>query len=173
MKKGLLIVNTGNSKGKTTAAFGQALRSAGQGLKVCIIQFIKGHDQTGEAKAVRAHLAENIELHITGSGFTWQQDQQRVQEAADQGWQLARAKISSDAYDMIVLDEFTYLLSYQLIDENQALDFIKNRPPRLHIVITGRNAGPGLIEAADLVTEMREIKHHYRQGVKAQKGIEF
>jgi cob(I)alamin adenosyltransferase len=172
-KKGLLIVNTGNSKGKTTAAFGQALRAAGQGMRVCIIQFIKAQQQTGEAKAVRENLADRIELHTTGSGFTWQQDHKRVEEAAEKGWKLAQEKISSNDYDLIILDEFTYLFSYKLIDGNEALDFIKNRPQRLHIVITGRGASPELIEAADLATEMQEIKHHYRQGVKAQKGIEF
>ena len=171
--KGLIIVNTGNSKGKTTAAFGQALRSAGQGMRVCIIQFIKAGQQTGEAKAVKEKLADCIELHITGSGFTWQQDQQQVQEAADKGWQLAKEKISSNNYDLIILDEFTYLLNYKLVDSTETLDFIKNRPQQLHIVITGRGASPELIETADLVTEMQEIKHHYRQGVKAKKGIEF
>lgn len=171
--KGLVIVNTGNGKGKTTAAFGQALRVAGHGDAVCIIQFIKGKWQTGEAKAV-AMCNDLIELHVCGTGFTWDADDLgEVKQAAQRGWQLARAKILSGAYRLVVLDELTYLLNYELVAESEILATLEARPVGVNIVITGREAGSGLIALADIVTEMREIKHCYGTGVKAGKGIEF
>jgi len=171
--QGLVIINTGHGKGKTTAALGQALRAAGQGLKVCIIQFIKGQGKTGEALALASAFPGQVELHRVGTGFTWQQDKDTVKEAALAGWNLAREKISSDAYDLIVLDELTYLIGFGILAEAEALALFSARPKRLHLVITGRDASQGLIEYADLVTEMRAIKHPFQKGVKAQKGIEF
>lgn len=171
--QGLVIINTGHGKGKSTAAFGQALRAAGQGLKVCIIQFIKGQTQTGEAKAITAAFPGQIELHLAGTGFTWQQDKETVKKAALAGWQLARKKIASDTYDLVVLDELTYLITLGLVPEEEILSLFQARPKRLHLVITGRDASPGLIAYADLVTEMRPIKHPYQKGIKAQKGIEY
>lgn len=171
--QGLIIVNTGHGKGKTTAAFGQALRAAGQGLRVCIIQFIKGQTQTGEALAFTSALPGQVELHLVGTGFTWKQDMETVKAAALAGWQLAREKIASDAYDLIVLDELTYLIGFGIVSEEEVLSLLRTRPKRLHLVITGRDASQGLIEYADLVTEMRAVKHPFQQGIKAQKGIEF
>ena len=159
-------------KGKTTAALGQALRAAGQGLRVCFIQFIKARS-TGEHKALEK-LADCIELHVTGSGFTWEEkNRQKVVETARQGWQLAAEKILSDQYDMVILDELTYLITYSIVTETEVLELLAKRPQRLHVVITGRNASPGLIEAADTVTEMRMIRHHFEAGVPARKGVEF
>ena len=171
--RGLVLINTGDGKGKTTAALGMALRAAGHGMKVCIIQFIKGNSRTGEAVALTAAFPDCIELHITGTGFTWTQQQEAVEAAALAGWRLAEEKIMSGAFDMVILEEITYPIGYGIIPEAALLDLLEKRPPRLHVVITGRNASPGLIAHADLVTEMREIKHPYRSGIMGQKGIEF
>lgn len=171
--KGLIIVNTGNGKGKTTAAFGQAMRMAGHGYSSCIIQFIKGEWQTGEAKAVTS-FRNLIELHVCGTGFTWEaEDMGAVEKAARQGWELARVKINSGNYRLVVLDELTYLLNYGIVPESELIDLLAHRPAEMNIVITGREAGAGLIAVADIVTEMGEIKHCYGAGVKAGKGIEF
>lgn len=173
MTTGLTIVFTGNGKGKTTAALGLALRAAGHGKKTAIIQFVKERTDTGEALALAA-FGDRIELHVTGSGFSWaQRDQAAFQRVAQAGWQLAQEKIASNAYDLVVLDELTYLIHFELVPEAAVLAAIAAKPPHLHLVITGRHAGPGLIAAADLVTEMREIKHPYQRGVTAQPGIEF
>jgi len=170
---GLVLLHTGDGKGKSTAAFGQALRAAGQGLQVCIVQFIKGQFQTGEAKAFQA-LADKVEFHVKGSGFTWQQkDKEEVTRVARQAFDFAREKIMSGRYDMVVLDELTYLITYGMVDEAEVLDMIRCRPAGLHLVITGRDASEKLVAAADLVSEVRMIKHPYDAGVKAQKGIEF
>lgn len=172
-KQGLIIINTGNGKGKTTAAIGQAFRAVGHGSKVCIIQFIKGAWKTGEAKAIKK-ISDLIEFHIKGSGFTWQtENMEEVKQLALEGWSLAKEEIMSDQYGLIILDELTYLIEYQIIKESEVLEVLNKRPNHLDIVITGRNASPGLIEAADLVTEMKEIKHHFREGIKAQKGVEY
>ncbi len=172
-RKGIVIVNTGNGKGKTTAAFGQALRAVGHGSAVCIIQFIKGKWQTGEAKAV-ATCSDLIELHICGTGFTWDAEHMdEVKRAAERGWELARAKILSGKYQLVVLDEITYLLNYGLVSESEVFAALEDRPLGVNIVLTGRGAGAGLIALADIVTEMREVKHCYGKGVKAGKGIEF
>jgi len=171
--RGLVLLHTGNGKGKSTAAFGQALRAAGQGLQVCIVQFIKGLSRTGEAKAFQA-LADKVEFHVMGSGFTWQQkDKEEVTRVARQAFAFAREKIMSGRFDMVVLDELTYLISYGMVDEAEVLDLIRCRPAGLHLVITGRDASEQLVAAADLVSEVRMIKHPYEAGVAAQKGIEF
>jgi cob(I)alamin adenosyltransferase len=171
--KGIVIVNTGNGKGKTTAAFGQALRAVGHGYAVCIIQFIKGKWQTGEARAVET-CSDLIELHVCGTGFTWDaEDMDEVKKAARQGWELARTKIISGDYNLVVLDELTYLLNYGIVSESEVIAALEDRPSGVNIVITGREAGAGLVALADIVTEMREVKHCYGTGVKAGKGIEF
>ncbi|MCK4839023.1 MAG: cob(I)yrinic acid a,c-diamide adenosyltransferase [Desulfobulbaceae bacterium] len=171
--KGIVIVNTGDGKGKTTAAFGQVLRAVGHGFAVCIIQFIKGKWQTGEVKAL-ATCSDLIELHVCGTGFTWDAEHMdEVKRAARQGWELARAKIISGNYKLVVLDEITYLLNYGFVAENEVLAVLEDRPPGVNIVLTGRGAGAGLVALADIVTEMREIKHCYGTGVKAGKGVEF
>lgn len=172
-KQGLIILYTGNGKGKTTAALGQALRAAGHGLKVCIIQFIKGKWLTGESNGI-GQYGDLIEMHTIGTGFTWKaKDREEVTHAARAGWDLAKDKIMSDRYDMVILDELTYLVSYDIVSEEDVLDLLAGRPDRLHIVLTGRAAGPDLIAAADTVTEMKEIKHAFKSGIKAQKGIEY
>lgn len=171
--RGLVMVNTGSGKGKTTAAMGQALRALGHGFKVCILQFIKGQARTGEAMALTAAFPDLVEFHITGTGFSWQRDREELSAAALAGWQLAREKILGNAFDMVILDEFTYLLTFALVSEEEVLALLAERPPRLHILITGREASPGLVEYADLVTEMQEVKHPYQQGIQGRKGIEF
>ena len=170
-RRGLTILYTGNGKGKTTASLGQILRAVGHGFKVCVIQFIKGRWPTGEAKACEA-LAQ-VEFHVMGSGFTWREGPEETKRSAEEGWSLAEAKILGGDYDLVVLDELTYLITYRLVEEDRILTVIRNRPGKVHLVMTGRDASPALVEAADLVTEMREIKHPYASGVKAQAGIEF
>lgn len=172
-ERGVIIINTGNGKGKTTAAFGQALRVAGHDLSVCIIQFIKGQWLTGEGRAVK-RLSDRIELHVCGTGFTWQAaDRAEVIAAAQEGWRLAREKIDSGNYRLVVLDELTYIINYGIISEQEVVAALLSRPVGVDVVITGRDAGAGLVAAADLVSEMREIKHPYQQGIVARKGVEF
>jgi len=173
-EKGLLLIYTGNGKGKTTAALGQAIRAAGHDLRVCIIQFIKGAWPTGEAKAL-TRFADLIELHVTGSGFTWKNNPDDVKQAGLAGWRLAREKITAEknGFDLVILEELTYLINYGIISESEVVDLLDNRPVGLNILVTGRNAPAGLIAAADLVTEMQEIKHPFRNGTRARKGIEF
>ena len=172
--KGLILLYTGNGKGKTTAALGQALRAAGHGFNITIIQFIKNQQHTGEIKAAKEILADHLEIHPMGTGFTWDaKDPEEVRQAAVKGWELARQKIAGGQYKMVILDELTYTLNYGLVDEDEVLNFLKEKPAGVHIVITGRDASDRLIDIADLVTEMQEIKHPYQNGGKAVKGIEF
>lgn len=170
-QRGLTIIYTGNGKGKTTAAMGQVMRAVGHGLTVCVIQFIKGKWATGEAKTCQAMAG--VEFHTMGTGFTWKESPEATRQAAEQGWALAVEKIMSGVHDLVVLDELTYLVTYQLVAEATVLELIRQRPSHVHLVISGRDASLALIEAADLVTEMREIKHPYRLGVAARAGIEF
>jgi len=173
MGRGLLIVYTGNGKGKTTAALGMAMRAAGHGLKVCVIQFIKGGWHYGELDAIK-RFEGLIDLHVMGRGFTWKSDNlEEDARLAREGWEFACTAIASGAYHTVVLDEFTYLLHYQMLAIAPCLHFLANRNPAQHVVITGRYAPEQLINAADLVTEMQLIKHPLESGVKAQKGIEF
>jgi cob(I)alamin adenosyltransferase len=173
MKKGLLIVNTGDGKGKTTAALGILLRAWGRGFRICVVQFLKA--ETGQWGEVKAAQKLGIEWHKSGDGFTWlSKDMDETIAHALHGWQVAREKIASGNYDLILLDEFTYPLDYGWLDTRQVIKWLRqNRPPDLHLVITGRNAPTELIEYADLVTEMKVIKHPYDQGVQAQAGIDF
>ncbi len=173
MTQGLFIVFTGEGKGKTTAALGMAMRAAGHGLKVCFIQFIKGGWHYGELDAVK-RFEGLIDLHVMGRGFTWKSDNLAEDtRLAQEAWKMACAAINSGHYQMVVLDEFTYLLHYGMLEAGPCLDFLAQRNPQLHVVITGRHAPIQMIEAADLVTEMRMIKHPLKSGIKAQKGIEF
>jgi cob(I)alamin adenosyltransferase len=173
MKKGLLIVNTGDGKGKTTAALGMVLRAWGRGLRICVIQFIKA--ETGQWGEVKAAKKLGIEWHVTGDGFTWtSKDMDETKARALHGWETAKEKIISHQYDLIVLDEFTYALHFGWLDTAQVVEWLKaNKPADLHLVITGRNAPALLIESADLVTEMLSLKHPYDQGIQAQPGIEL
>ncbi|MCC6955543.1 MAG: cob(I)yrinic acid a,c-diamide adenosyltransferase [Anaerolineales bacterium] len=173
MKRGLLIVNTGDGKGKTTAALGLMLRAWGRGFRVCVIQFIKA--ETGSWGEFKAAERLEIEWHKMGDGFTWlSKDMDATIRCARNGWELAQEKIVSGDYDLIVLDEFTYPLNFGWLDTAEVISWLKmHKPPELHLVITGRNAPEALIEYADLVTEMNVVKHPYDQGIKAQPGIEF
>ena len=170
--QGLVIVNTGDGKGKTTAALGLVLRASGQGLRVAMFQFIKAKSGNwGESRAARKLGVEIVPL---GSGFTWTStDLERDRALANEGWAQCRSAIEGGDYDLIVLDELTYCFSFGWLELDQVLDVLRRRPPAQHVVITGRDAPPALLEFADLVTEMREIKHPYGEGIKAQKGIEF
>jgi cob(I)alamin adenosyltransferase len=173
MSQGLLIVNTGNGKGKTTAALGQAFRAVGHGFRVCFLQFLKGSWKYGELEAAK-RFEDLMEIRALGRGFTWKSEDlnEDIQSARD-AWDLAKQVIASGKFKMVVLDELTYLITYGMVAEEDILNTFRNRPPELHIVVTGRDASPGLIELADLVTEMNEIKHPFRNGIKAQRGIEF
>ena len=173
MKKGLLMVFTGNGKGKTTSALGLAMRSAGNGFKVCFIQFIKGNWKYGEMEAVK-RFDDLIDFHVMGRGFTWKSENiEEDKAAARDAWEFAKKVMVSERYHLVVLDEFTYLLKYEMIDRQEALETLKGKPVDLHVAITGREAAEELMDIADLVTEMREIKHPFDIGIKAQKGIEF
>lgn len=173
MTKGLLIVYTGEGKGKTTAALGMAMRAAGHGLKVCFIQFIKGGWHYGELDAIK-RFEGLIDLHVMGKGFTWKSENlEEDTRLAREAWAFACQAIESGKYHTVVLDEFTYLLHYGMLAVEPCLEFLARRNPAQHVVITGRYAPDPLIAAADLATEMRVIKHPLKSGVKAQKGIEF
>jgi len=170
-RRGLLLVNTGNGKGKSTAAFGIAFRAIGHGLKVSVIQFIKGKWKTGELEA-----AARIGLEMTpmGKGFTWEsknleEDKAMMREA----WAAGAEKILSGHYDLIILDELNYVLSYGYVPVGEVVRCLHARPKHVHVVLTGRNAPEEIISIADCVTEMREVKHPYRNGIPAQKGIDY
>ncbi|CAK8710855.1 cob(I)yrinic acid a,c-diamide adenosyltransferase [Candidatus Electrothrix aarhusensis] len=172
-KKGLILLFTGHGKGKTTAAIGLTMRAAGHGMKTCFIQFIKGSWKYGEMEAM-ARFREEVDFHVMGRGFTWKSDDvEKDTAAAREAWEKAKEAIISGVYSTVVLDEFTYLLSYGMIDKEEALEVLRRKPADLHICITGRDAVEELIELADMVTEMQPIKHPYQQGIKAQKGVEF
>jgi cob(I)alamin adenosyltransferase len=172
--KGLVIVNTGDGKGKTTAALGIALRAWGHDLRVCVIQFLKnGNLRSGEARAVEKL---GIEWHALGDGYTWSsRDIERSRAKALAAWQTAQEAIASGRYDVVILDEFTYLLHLHWLDTGEVIAWLReHRPPALHVVITGRYAPAALTEMADLVTEMQEVKHPYAtQKLAAQAGIEY
>lgn len=172
-KDGLVILHTGAGKGKTTAALGLALRAVGHGMKVCMVQFIKGKWQCGEHHAAPL-LGELFEIHPMGDGFTWDtRDREADMRRVRAGWQLAMDKVAAGGCRMLILDELLYVLSYDYFPLQEVLDFIARKPADLHLVLTGRNPPQALIDAADLVTEMVAVKHPYQQGIKAQKGIEF
>jgi cob(I)alamin adenosyltransferase len=176
--RGLVIVNTGNGKGKTTAALGLALRAAGNGMRVLVIQFIKGRWKTGESQAIKA-LGPNVELVRMGRGFTIERlrderiSMEEHEEAAAEAFARASEAVRAGAYDMVVLDELLGSIKAGLVSLDDVLALIRDKPPALHLVMTGRGAPPALVDAADLVTEMQLVKHPYEQGIPAQRGIEF
>ncbi len=173
MTRGLLIVNTGDGKGKTTAALGQVFRALGHGFRICVIQFLKGSWKYGELESAKKFEGQ-LEIHVKGRGFTWKSENINEDiKIAREAWEFARAVIESRKFRMVVLDELTYLSSYGVIDDQEVVNFLKNRPDDLHVVVTGRGASQSLMDVADLVTEMKEIKHPFSLGVKAQRGIEF
>ena len=174
MKKGLIIVHTGNGKGKTTAALGLAFRALGNGLNVCMVQFIKGTWKYGELKS--AEKFDNFEILPMGKGFVnlgAKEPAKEDIEAANEAFEKGKEAILSGKYDMVILDEINYAILYKLIDVEKVIELLKNKPENVHVVLTGRSANEKIIEIADLVTEMREVKHPYQKGIKAQRGIEF
>jgi cob(I)alamin adenosyltransferase len=172
-KKGLVMVNTGDGKGKTTAAIGVIFRAWGRGMKVCMIQFLK--HEGGNWGEVKAAQQLGIDWIKTGDGFTWtSKDMDETIAKALHGWEIAKEKIASGTYDLVVLDEFTYPMTFGWIDTKEVLDWLEaNKPPMLHLIITGRNAPPELVAYADLVSEITKVKHPFDVGIQAQAGIEF
>lgn len=170
--RGRIIINTGNGKGKTTAALGTAFRTLGHGGKVCVIQFLKGQGQYGER--VMAEKTDNLDWFICGKGFVFKKENiDSDRDVAREGFQLALEKVKSDQYDLVILDEITYLTLYDFLDVTKIIELLEGKPDRLSIILTGRDADPQLIEVADTVTVMEPLKHAYDTGIKAQKGIEF
>ncbi len=175
-KKGLIIVHTGPGKGKTTAALGTAFRAVGQGMKVLMVQFIKGSWHYGELDAAKMLGEEKFQILPMGRGFVKvgvekpdPEDVRLVEEA----WAFAWEKIASRVYDLIILDEINYAISYKMLDPEKVAAALRQKPEAVHVILTGRNAHPSIIEQADLVTEMREVKHPYQKGIMAQRGIEY
>jgi cob(I)alamin adenosyltransferase len=167
------MVHTGKGKGKSTAAFGLAVRAMGNDMRVGVVQFVKGKWQTGE-RAILEHFPERVTIRTMGEGFTWDtQDRQRDITAAKAAWQAAQEMMADQSYDLIVLDELNIVLRYDYLPLAEIVAALQARREGLHIIVTGRNAKETLVEAADMVTEMTEIKHHFKAGVKAQTGIEF
>ena len=172
-EKGLLIVHTGTGKGKSTAAWGLAMRCLGHGLKLGVVQFVKGRSEPGERKFLE-RFPELVTVKVMGEGFTWEtQDRARDIAAAERAWGKARELMARDDVRLVVLDELNIALRYDYLPLAQIVAALRERRPDLHVVVTGRNAKPELIEAADLVTEMRLVKHPFRAGVKGQLGVEF
>lgn len=170
--KGLLVVLTGNGKGKSTSAFGMLARSVGHGLRCGVIQFIKGQWECGEQML----FADNplVEFHVMNTGFTWEtQDRDTDIAAAEKTWAQGAAMMTNPDFDVVILDELTYMLTYGYLDKEMVLSALENRPAGQHVVITGRNAAKELIELADTVTELAESKHAFYDGVKVQKGIDY
>jgi cob(I)alamin adenosyltransferase len=170
--RGLLIVITGNGKGKSTSAFGTVARALGYGMKVGVVQFIKSRTDTGE----EAFLGRQpgVEWHVTGDGFTWDtQNREQDIATAERGWAIAARMLADPSYQLVVLDELTYLLSYGYLDADVVLDALAHRPPMQHVVVTGRAAPHTLIELADTVSVIADEKHAFRAGVKAQRGIDL
>lgn len=173
--KGLLMVNTGDGKGKTTAALGVLVRAAGRGMNCCLIQFMKSkNDRYGEHDSLEEL---GVEVHTMGDGFTWDtNDKAQDIKTSEETWALCAEKMRSEEYDLLVFDELVYVLDYGFLDLDKVLEEIKQireKQPNLHLIVTGRNAPEKLVEAADLVTEMKEIKHPFYAGIYAQQGIEF
>lgn len=174
-EKGLIIVHTGKGKGKSTAAFGMIFRHIAYGMPCAVVQFIKGGMETGERALITERFSDICEFHTMGEGFTWEtQDRSRDVAAAQAAWEKAKALISSGEKSMVLLDEINIAIRYDYIDVNEVVDFLKTEKPEMtHVILTGRNAKDEIIETADLATEMELVKHPFRSGIKAQKGVEF
>ncbi len=171
-EKGLLLVLTGNGKGKSSSAFGMVARALGYGMNVGVAQFIKGRSDTGEEAFFRRQ--PGVEWHVLGEGFTWDtQDRERDIRKAREGWEVARRMLADPAVNLVILDELTYTLKYGYLDTEQVLADIAARPPMQHVVVTGRGAPQALLDAADTVTELMDVKHAWRAGIKAQPGIDL
>jgi cob(I)alamin adenosyltransferase len=170
---GLLVVHTGKGKGKSTAAFGMICRGIGHGMRVGVVQFVKGKWETGEKKVLEA-FSDQVTIHTMGEGFTWDtQDLNRDITAAQSAWEQAKLMMNDPSYSMVLMDELNIVLRYDYLELEEVLRTLSNKREELHVIVTGRNAKEQLIEAADLVTEMTMIKHPFRSGFKAQAGIEF
>lgn len=171
-EKGLLLVLTGNGKGKSSSAFGMVARALGYGMKVGVAQFIKSRSDTGEEAFFSRQ--PGVEWQVLGEGFTWDtQDRERDTQKAQEGWEVAKKMLRDPSCQLVILDELTYPLKYGYLNLEAVLQDIKNRPVMQHVVVTGRSAPPALIEAADTVTELMDVKHAYRAGIKAQPGIDL
>lgn len=173
IEKGLIIVHTGKGKGKSTAAMGLAVRAIGNGMKVGLVQFVKGKWETGERKVLE-HFPDLCVMKAMGEGFSWEtQDRERDIAAARQAWEAAKEMINDPSYKMVILDELNIVLRYENLPLDEVIETLQSKPEMLHVAVTGRNAKDELIEIADLVTDMTQVKHPFRSGVKAQVGIEF
>jgi len=174
-EKGLIIVHTGPGKGKSSSGFGMIMRCIAHGMPSAVVQFIKGAWQTGERTLIEEHFGDLCQFYAMGEGFTWEtQDKARDIAAARAGWEKAKEMILDERNTMVLLDEINIALRYEYLDLDEVLEFlVEQKPPMTHVVLTGRNAKEELIEIADLVTEMGQIKHPFRAGIKAQKGVEF
>jgi len=175
-EKGLIIVHTGPGKGKSSSGFGMIMRCISHDIPCAVVQFIKGNRDTGEKTFLRDRFADECRFFVSGEGFTWEtQDRERDVAAAKKGWEIAKEQILDPEVDFVLLDEINIALRYDYLDIDEVVDFLLHQKPRMtHVVLTGRNARPELIEAADLVTEMTLVKHPFKDlGVKAQKGVEF
>ncbi|EFL90688.1 cob(I)yrinic acid a,c-diamide adenosyltransferase [Ahrensia sp. R2A130] len=172
-EKGLVMVHTGKGKGKSTAAFGVVFRALGNGMKVGVVQFVKGKWQTGE-RVILEKLGDQVTMTAMGDGFTWEtQDRQRDIDAARAAWERAKEMIMDDEHDLVLCDELNIVLRYDYLPVEEIVETLRNKPEMKHVIITGRNAKDELIDFADLVTDMTMVKHPFRDGVKAQVGIEF
>lgn len=172
--RGVLVVNTGNGKGKSSSGFGMLARSLGHGFRCGVVQFIKGSFSTGEEAFFRRFEGDGLDYHVMGEGFTWEtQDKARDVAAAQAAWAIAERMLTDEAYDFVLLDELNIALVKQYVSVEQVLSAVASRPPRQHVVITGRGAPAELVEVADTVTEMRVVKHAFQAGIKAQQGIEL
>ncbi len=176
-RKGLVIVYTGQGKGKTTAAFGIIFRALGRHMRVAVVQFIKGKWMTGErifAESLVGAPDALLEFHVMGKGFTWESDDlSRDRRAAEEAWAKSSALITAGVHDVVILDELTYVMNYGFVRVEEILGVLRDRPPHVHVVITGRKAPQELIDAADLVTDMTVVKHPFKNGISAQEGIDF
>ena len=174
-EKGLIMVHTGSGKGKSSSGFGMIMRCIAHGMPAAVVQFIKGNWETGEKTFLRERFADEVRFFVSGEGFTWEtQDRERDIAAARNGWRIAQEQILDPEIGFVLLDEINIALRYDYLDIDEVVDFLLTRKPEMtHVCLTGRNAKPELIEAADLVTEMTLIKHPFKEGVKAQKGVEF
>lgn len=174
-EKGLIIVHTGAGKGKSSSGFGMIMRCIAHGMPCAVVQFIKGNWETGEKTFLRERFPQECRFFVSGEGFTWEtQDRERDVAAAQNGWRIAKEQILDPSIRFVLLDEINIALRYDYLDIDEVVEFLQqHKPPMTHVCLTGRNAKPELIEAADLVTEMTLVKHPFRDGIKAQLGVEF
>ena len=172
-ERGVSVLLTGDGKGKTSSAFGMVMRALGYGQKVGVVQFIKGVQASGEENFVRDHLP-GVDLHQMGTGFTWDtQDRESDMAAAERTWEYARAMLADASYDLVVLDELTYMLAFDYLPEDEVLSALTRRPESQSVVVTGRGGGQALREAMDTVSEVKEVKHAYRAGIRARQGVDY